>query len=164
MSQEDRVILDIGIDLEDFFIFKVPEIIDSIQGDEEAKWGLMNVHLMLEHLIFPLNFLLDAEEVPMITSEEKIPRYREFLLSEYGMMKNFKFPLLPKDDTVIQVSEKLSDAKENLKTTLARFLNKINAPDFTIHRHPIYGNLNKQEWLLFQYKHFSHHFLQFGLI
>lgn len=164
MNSEDRVILEIQIDLENFFKTKVPEIIDSIQGDEPAKWGLMNVHLMLEHLIFPLNFLLDAEESPMITPEEKIPRHREFLLSQYGMMKNFKFPLLPKDHTVNQVEEKLSDAKDNLKSKIVLFLHKINAPDFTIHRHPVYGNLNKHEWLLFQYKHFSHHFSQFGLL
>ena len=53
---QDRTALDMLIDLEDFFQTKIPAIIDAVKGDEPANWGLMNVHQMLEHLLFPLNF------------------------------------------------------------------------------------------------------------
>ncbi|MFY8020551.1 MAG: DUF1569 domain-containing protein, partial [Bacteroidia bacterium] len=33
----------------------------------------------------------------------------------------------------------------------------------SIFNHPVFGPLNKQEWMKFQSKHFTHHFTQFGI-
>lgn len=161
---QDRPILDMNVPLEDFFRARVPAIIDAVKGNEPAQWGLMNVHEMLEHLLFPLNFALMDPEMVTLTPEEKLPRQREFLVSEYGMPKNFKTPLLPLDKTLPLAYPELEDAKQTLKDTIQRFLEVINAPDFTTKAHPVFGPLNKEQWLIFQYKHFSHHFRQFGLL
>ena len=156
MQLEDRTILDMSIDLEVFFQITIPKIIDTIKGDEPAIWGLMNVHQMLEHLLFPLNFA--------ITENPIIPRQREFLMSEFGMPKNFKTPFLPVDKTVPLIKKELQDSKNLLKETIQQFLKIINEPTFKTKLHPVFGEIDKQQWLTFQYKHFSHHFMQFGLL
>ena len=46
---QDRAILDMHINLEDFFSIRIPQVIDTVKGDEVAQWGLMNVQQMLEH-------------------------------------------------------------------------------------------------------------------
>lgn len=161
---QERTILDISIDFEHFFQVKIPAIITSIKGNEIAKWGLMNVHQMLEHLLFPLNFAIATTPIILITPEEKLPRQREFLMSVYGMPQNFKTPFLPADKTVPYIHENMEDAKTELKNTIQEFLKIINDKDFTTKLHPVFGQLDKHQWLLFQYKHFMHHFSQFGLI
>ena len=161
---QDRAILDMSIDLEDFFQTKIIHIIDHVKGDESANWGMMNVHQMLEHLVFPLNFAIIENPIILVTPEEKLPRQREFLMSIYGMPQNFKTPFLPVDKTVPLIYQNLEDSKTLLKETIVKFLKVINAPDFTTKLHPVFGQINKQQWLFFQYKHFSHHFMQFGLL
>ena len=161
---QDRTILNMQIDLEDFLQKKVPVIIDNVKGDERAKWGLMNVHHMLEHLLFPLNFAITENPIILVTPVEKLSRQRDFLISEYGMPENFKTPFLPVDKMVPLIKNELNESKEMLKHTIQEFLKTINTPDFSVKLHPVFGQLNKQEWLIFQYKHFSHHFMQFGLL
>lgn len=161
---QDRTILDMTINLEDFLQTKIPTIIDTITGDEPANWGLMNVQQMLEHLVFPLNFAIAENPVTQVTPEDKLPRQREFLISEYGMPKNFKTPFLPIDKTVPLICKNLEDSKNLLKETIVKFLEVINASDFTTKLHPVFGQLDKQQWLVFQYKHFTHHFSQFSLL
>jgi oxepin-CoA hydrolase/3-oxo-5,6-dehydrosuberyl-CoA semialdehyde dehydrogenase len=164
MQLQDRAVLDLTIDLEDFFQTKIPKIIDNVKGDEPANWGLMNVHQMLEHLLFPLNFAITEAPIILVTPEEKLPRQREFLESEYGMPKNFKTPFLPVDKTVPLIKTNLEESKQLLKDTILQFLSIINTAEFKTKLHPVFGQLDKQQWLTFQYKHFSHHFMQFGLL
>ncbi len=161
---QDRAVLDITIDLEDFFQSEIPQIIDNVNGDEQAKWGMMNVQQMLEHLVFPLNFAITEFPITLVTPEEKLPRQREFLISIYGMPQNFKTPFLPADKTVPLIHLDVEDSKKLLKDTIRKFLEIINAPDFVTKLHPVFGQLDKQQWLMFQFKHFSHHFSQFGLL
>ncbi|HUM52267.1 MAG TPA: DUF1569 domain-containing protein [Chitinophagales bacterium] len=164
MQQQERAILDMTIDLEDFFQLTIPKIIDEVKGNEPAIWGLMNVHQMLEHLLFPLNFAITENPIILVTPEEKLPRQREFLISEFGMPKNFKTPFLPVDKTVPLIKQDLQESKDLLKDTIHQFLKVVNDSDFTTKLHPVFGQLDKQQWLTFQYKHFSHHFMQFGLL
>src|SRR4051812_48187521 len=161
---QDRAILNMDVDLEEFFKMKVPQIIDDIKGDEIPEWGIMTPHHMLEHLTLPLNFAIGTFKVPLFVPEEKIPRQREFLFSVYGLPKNFKAPFLPAEGTVPLMTKSLEDAKIFLKQTVQRFFETIDSPAFTTENHPVFGPLVRHEWLIFQYKHFSHHFMQFGLI
>ena len=139
MQLEDRTIIDMSIDLEVFFQVTIPKIIDT--GFPE--WLIESI---------------------LVTPVEKLPRQREFLMSEFGMPKNFKTPFLPVDKTVPLIKKELQDSKNLLKETIQQFLKIINEPTFKTKLHPVFGEIDKQQWLTFQYKHFSHHFMQFGLL
>ncbi len=161
---KNRLVLDMNVSMEDFLSIRVPKIIENIKGNEQAKWGIMNVHEMVEHLIFPLNFVSMNPEMIIITPLDKIKTQQLFLKSEFGMPKNFKFSLLPEDRTLPILYPDLNVAKQKLNEAIDKFLNTINSPQFSKKTHPIFGKLNREEWLIFQYKHFIHHFEQFGMI
>jgi oxepin-CoA hydrolase/3-oxo-5,6-dehydrosuberyl-CoA semialdehyde dehydrogenase len=161
---KNRPALDMNVSMEDFLSVHVPNIIKKIIGNEKAQWGIMNVHEMVEHLIFPLNFVSMNPEMVIITPLDKIENQHLFLKSEFGMPKNFKFYLLPEDRTLPIIYPDLNEAKQKLNEAIEKFLNTINSPQFTKKTHPIFGKLNREEWLIFQYKHFTHHFTQFGLL
>ncbi|QQR97852.1 MAG: DUF1569 domain-containing protein [Sphingobacteriales bacterium] len=159
----DRPILNIPTDIEQYFATDVFDKIDAINGNEQANWGLMTSHHMLEHLALVLTFPLGRINLPLFTPEEKLEKNREFLHSNYGMMQGFKFPLLPKDKVPELSTKNIAEAKLLLKETIEAFLSKINEEDFDTALHPIFGQINKGEWLIFQYKHFAHHFSQFSI-
>lgn len=160
----ERPILQIPENIEEYFSSDVKITIQNITGQEKALWGYMTVHHALEHLVMPLNFVLGIFPMQIFTPEEKLERNREFLFSNYGMMLNFKFPLLPKDSAPPLMTKTLDEAKSLLLGKIDDFLIKINNPEFTTAIHPIFGVLDKQGWLQFQYKHFMHHFSQFGIV
>ena len=161
---KNRPTLDMNVSMEDFLTVRAPKIIQSVKGTEQAQWGIMNAHEMLEHLIFPLNFVSMHPDMVIITPLDRLEGQRLFLKSEFSMPKNFKFPLLPEDRTLPIIYSDINEAKQKLNEAIDAFLNTINSPEFTKKTHPIFGKLNREEWLFFQYKHFMHHFTQFGLI
>jgi hypothetical protein len=164
MSATDRPVVDLAVDREYFFRVTAPEIIDSITGGEQAQWGIMTAHHLLEHLVLPLQFVTGEFVPTLLIPEEKLERQRLFLFSEYGLPHNFKFPLLPADGLPELTTSSLADAKQRLKDHILRFLEIINSDNFSKMLHPIFGILDREGWLMFQYKHFCHHFTQFGLL
>lgn len=164
MEIPDRPKVDMDIDLEDFFRSKVPQLIDSVNGEEQAQWGMMSVQHMLEHLVLPLSFAIGTLKVAIYTPEEKLPRQREFLHSAYALPKNFQAPFLKAGENPPLMCKSLEEAKALLKDTVVRFLDVVNDPAFATEAHPVFGLLDRQGWLVFQYKHFTHHFSQFGLL
>ncbi len=158
----DRPILDLTIDRMEFFKTTVPEIIHQIKGNELPEWGIMTPHHVIEHLVMPLNFVLKTLELPCYTPEEKIPKLLLFLRSEYGLARHVAFPLLPKDSLPPLVTKSLEEAKIFLLEKVESFVQLVSSDSFEITMHPIFGPLDKEDWLLFQYKHFMHHFMQFG--
>jgi hypothetical protein len=164
MGVEERPLIDMSIDQHDFFVHRVPEIIDALTGEEAPEWGILTAQHMVEHLIFPLKFATGELKVGAVVPPEKQARQREFLMSPYAMPRNFKMPLLPADTLPPLMGKSLEESKELLMNTVKAFLDRIDHPDFKTEYHPIFGDLDKSGWLAFQYKHFHHHFTQFALI
>ncbi len=52
----EKTILQIPQDLTAYFRLEVPAILDRIMGEEQALWGIMTPHHMLEHLELVLQF------------------------------------------------------------------------------------------------------------
>lgn len=89
---------------------------------------------------------------------------QEFLYSPKALAQGFKFPLLPPDETIPLETASLEEAKDLLNSYILRFLDVLDGEGFDPVPHPIFGPLDREGWLLFQYKHFCHHFSQFGLL
>ena len=75
-----------------------------------------------------------------------------------------QYPLLKEGETPVLRHKNLDMAKEALLNSLKEFQIYYRENPHAQHYHTKFGMLNKEMWELFQRKHFTHHFEQFGLI
>lgn len=160
----DNPILDLTTDKYLFFKNTVPEILLKIDGNELPIWGLMSAQHMIEHLILPLKIGKRELDFGILTPLDKLPKQKAFLMSPLGLPKNFPFPGYAEGYIPPFVYKDLQEAKKNLLIEISKFMEFISEEKNQKGNHPFFGSLDKEEWILFQYKHFVHHFMQFGIL
>lgn len=57
----------------------------------------------------------------------------------------------------------MQKAVADLDTAVKEFINKFSNDEHLLVMHPVFGDLNFEEWILLHYKHVTHHLKQFGL-
>ena len=139
------------------------EFISALDVNQKPLWGMMTPQHMIEHLIYILENSSDKREMKLVIPEEKVEKSQAFLRSNRSLPVNFKFPLLPEDKLVDLKFINMGTAVSALEEEVTYFLIYIDSEKFTTVVHPFYGALNRDEILLFQYKHFVHHLRQFGM-
>jgi hypothetical protein len=131
----------------------------------ERKWGKMNLQQMTEHVTDFFNVSSGKIQLPVITPEEHLPRFKAFLLSDKEFRENTKAPAEILGDEPAPVrNESLDIAVVKLEKSIQRFFEYFEADVSAITTHPVFGPLNFEEWVLLHYKHVQHHSRQFGLI
>lgn len=150
--------------LESYFEHEVPLIIEPLEPGTQPLWGTMNATKMLDHLNDPFKLCTGVYPFPEGSILEKADKFKVItLLSDRALPKGFDNPL-------IRLLNKSSDleheqAKKELLEGYTLFKTYFkNKGELHTMPHNIFGYLNYHEWLWFHYKHFSHHFAQFGLI
>ena len=94
-DKRELVELNIDVDRESFVREEASALLKRLDPDAKPQWGMMSAQHMVEHLIYTTGNLLGDREIVLYTPEEKLPRYKEFLMGPYGFMRNFKFPMIP---------------------------------------------------------------------
>ena len=150
--------------INEFFLEGVPAALKKLAADTLPLWGSMHPKQMLLHLIQSTEMIHFQGEMKMRIPEEKMEKAIAFLYSEKPIMRGVQVPL--------DIGYNLADGNEleleQLKTDLEKAVSKMltyfqeNPTHQSIH--PYFGNLNTEQWLLFQRKHFQHHLGQFGMI
>ena len=69
-------------------------------------------------------------------------------------------PEEPLPTRFINIKDSLAELEEEVKS-FNEFFCKNEA---LITQHPVFGELNYEEWVLLHYKHVKHHLRQFGLL
>lgn len=139
-------------------------LLDSISAETNANWGKMNTQQMVEHLAAFFKVSTGKITFDLLTPEEHLPKYKEFLLSDKPFRENTKAPVQVIGEEPLPVEyksykeavEKLHEAVEHFETYFK------NAPGKKTN-HPVFGPLNFDEWVLLHYKHVTHHLRQFGM-
>ncbi len=147
----------------DFFERQVFDLLEVVSEKTKPVWGLMTSQHMVEHLMSALLMSQKEFEIPAAIPKEKQAKARAFLLSDQPLTKS-----LPTPGKNIELKPLLFDnmnvAKHELiktiKSTLVYFETNPTAEVI----HPYGGSFGFAEWMVFHYKHFVHHFKQFGLI
>ncbi|MCG9881157.1 MAG: DUF1569 domain-containing protein [Bacteroidia bacterium] len=143
---------------------KVFELIDALKHDDVALWGTMSAQHMLEHLILPLQFSRGMFEVPLVTPAEKVEKLKRImLLSDAPLKKDFAAPFISPGLQELKFAS-FELAQTEVKKEIELFLDYMNEHPEAVFTHPIFGELNREEWYLFHRKHFTHHLAQFGLL
>jgi hydroxymethylglutaryl-CoA reductase len=127
-------------------------------------WGSMTLQHMIEHLADVFRASNGAIQIDITTPAEKLEQVRRVLLfSDRELQRNFKSPILPPEPMPYRTAN-MKAAIDVLKLEMERFENHYAANKNRTENHPVFGPLTYDEWEIFQKKHFTHHFKQFGLI
>ena len=139
-------------------------IFKGLSANAVGNWGKMNGQQMVEHVA--AFFLVSTEKIKfaLVTPAEHLPKYREFLFSDKEFRENTKAPgnVIGEEALPLRYAD-MDEALEKLFESIAYFeyFFKDDADKKTLH--PVFGELNYEEWVLLHYKHVTHHLRQFGL-
>lgn len=144
-------------DLESFLNF-----LSKLEKSSTPSWGSMSAQRMVEHLTDGINMSMGNGNYELEIPEDRVTKMVLFLESDKPMAQNIQVSFA-KPDTPLRNAD-LEEAIDEFTLAWVDFeeLNE-NQPDFTA-IHPYYGNLNFEQWKRLHSKHFTHHFIQFGLL
>ena len=165
MSERTPLVeLNIAVDREAFVRETAVGLLRTLKVDAVPLWGMMTAQHMVEHLIYITENTLGIRSVELLIPVEKLGRYKAFLMSNNGFMRNFKFPLLPANELSPLTYASLEDALNAFEQINMEVISSLNSPEFESAPHPFYGQMNREEAIMFQFKHLMHHLMQFGLV
>lgn len=138
-------------------------LLNGLSPDTRAVWGKMNPQQMVEHVTGFFLVSIDKLQFPLVTPEEHLPKFKEFLQSDKQFRENTKAPVLPEEPLPVR-EPNLASAIQQLKATIDSFFAYFSDDPNKKTLHPVFGWLNFEEWILLHYKHVTHHTRQFGLL
>jgi hypothetical protein len=143
---------------------EITDIIKKLSVDSSPLWGKMTAQHMVEHLTFTVKFSNGKTPQRLYFTQEKAELIKTFVVySDKDLTKGFKAPMLG-DDLPGLENPDIQTAVENLFVELERFDNYFVLNPDAKPTNPTMGELDRQEWIKFHNKHFTHHFRQFNLI
>ncbi len=149
----------------DFIIKTCLPIFKSLSAAAVGKWGKMNGQQMVEHVTAVFIVSTGKIKTDLVTAVEQLPNFKLFLLSEKPFRENTKAPvnIIGEEPSPTRYAN-MEAALEKLTTAISDFENYFKTDTEKKTMHPVFGELNYAEWVLFHYKHVTHHLRQFGLI
>ena len=149
----------------DFILNDFAPLLKQLNANAEGKWGKMNAQQMTEHVADFFKVSSGQLVFPLVSPPEYLPKLKAFLLSDKEFRENTKAPeeIVPEDPKPERNST-YTDAIKELEDNIQAFVAYYNNPTTPNTTHPVFGELNFDEWVLLHYKHVTHHAKQFGLI
>lgn len=129
------------------------------------KWGKMDAQQMLEHLRLAVKVSTGKVDVELSTPIDKIEKLKRIaLLSDRALPLDFQNPLLSENPFPYEF-QGFGQARGALWEEVDYFFDFFEKQGNSYKRtHNVFGELDYEEWLMFHYKHFMHHAMQFGLV
>ncbi len=155
MDQDKRLFVEV----------ELASLLMTLADNTAAKWGKMNAQQMLEHLQGFFEVSTEKKIYPLVTPEEQLPLFKEFLYSDKKFRENTKAPVAIIGEEPLPLTQaSLQDAQLALQQTISDFFTYFTTHPGKQTIHPVFGPLNFEEWVLLHYKHATHHCRQFALI
>jgi oxepin-CoA hydrolase/3-oxo-5,6-dehydrosuberyl-CoA semialdehyde dehydrogenase len=140
-------------------------LLEKLSENTPAKWGKMNAQQMVEHAASFYDVSSGKLQFNLVTPEEHLPKYKEFLLSDKAFKENTKAPVSVIGEEPLPVKySSLEEAIKVLRSSVDSFIAYFTKNPGHTTTHPVFGPLNFNEWILLHHKHMTHHARQFGLM
>jgi Protein of unknown function (DUF1569) len=140
-------------------------LLKNLPGNTAGKWGKMNAQQMVEHIAAFFYVSAGKIKFDLVTPIEHLPKYREFLFSDKEFRENTKAPVSVIGEEALPMRyATMNEALENLSKSITAFENYFKDDVEKKTLHPVFGELNFEEWVLLHYKHVAHHLRQFGVM
>ena len=149
----------------DFIKNQFVPLVKTLSADTAGNWGKMNGQQMVEHVAAFFNVSAEKIIFPLVTPEEHLPKFKEFLLSDKQFRENTKAPtsIIGEEAQPLRYAA-MNEAIAKLEEAINNFILYFRDNPAKKKTHPVFGALNFEEWILLHYKHVTHHSRQFGLI
>ena len=144
--------------LEDQFI----PLVKKVTPLTPARWGKMNAQQMVEHVANFFRISTNKIKFPFVTPLEHLPKYRAFLLCEKEFRENTKAPVLPDEPFPVRYAS-MDESVADLERQVQFFFQYFSGDPERKTLHPVFGELNFEEWVQLHHKHVKHHLKQFGV-
>ena len=131
----------------------------NLTVNAERQWGKMDVSQMLRHCSHQLETALGEKQLhPNFIMKLLGPMFKKTLYE----VKPFKRSLPTAPEFVVTDEREFEKEKQTLLTFVNRF-HDDNGAVIGKKRHPVFGNLTKDQWGVSTFKHLDHHLSQFGV-
>ena len=140
-------------------------LLKDLPASAEGKWGKMNAQQMVEHVTGFFKVSSNRINFPLVSPSEHLPKLKAFLLSDKEFRENTKAPTSVIGEEPMPVrTNNMEEAIEALQQSIDEFVVYFEGDDYKTTLHPVFGELNFEEWVLLHYKHVMHHGRQFGVV
>lgn len=140
-------------------------IIKPADGNSQPKWGKMNFQQMVEHVTAFFKVSTQKIKFDLVSPPEHMPKLKEFLMSDKQFRENTKAPLSIIGEEPFPVHyPSVEEAINKLEKEVNHFFSFYEANPNITAVHPVFGELDFEEWVRLHYKHVTHHLRQFGLL
>lgn len=137
-------------------------LLQKLDPATPAKWGVMNVHQMIEHFCDAVMNASGKLPLPVVYEGETRQKFREFVLSEKPFLPNTKNPLMQETPRP-QKCHTVQAAIGKLHEELLNFFSVFDKDPGLVTLNPFFGSFNFEENVHLLYKHSLHHLKQFGV-
>ena len=138
-------------------------LLQNLPAGASGNWGKMNGQQMVEHVTGFFAVSTGKIKFPLVTPIEQLPKFKAFLYSDKAFRENTVAPMLPETPLPVRFST-MDGSLAALDKEVKNFIEQFSSNDQLIRMHPVFGDLNFEEWVLLHHKHVTHHLKQFGLI
>ena len=137
-------------------------LLTQLRPDTPALWGNLNAQSMIEHLVEAVEYTNGKRIAVVHVSADAAASNKQLLVhGDVVISKGAKGYLT--DATKTKRYKDLQTAIDQLHKEIDAFEHFFATPGKTaVHQH--FGTMNREEWITWHGKHFTHHFRQFGLI
>lgn len=149
----------------DFIQHQFVLLLRNLPAITPGKWGKMNAQQMVEHVTAFFKVSSNRINFPLVSPSEHLPKLKAFLLSDKEFRENTKAPTSVIGEEPLPIrTNNMDEAIEALQQSIDEFVEYFKGDDYKTTLHPVFGELNFEEWVLLHYKHVVHHGKQFGLV
>mgnify|MGYP001183034678 CR=1 FL=1 len=148
-------------ELQRYLLLEFPVKLKALKPKSKRQFGEMSVIEMLDHLRKAFLLSYNETQAEISSPEEQLPKLQAFLASDKPIRPGAAAPKV-----YLEIKANKEDFEEMkyllIKEMVAMLAYFDKHPDFT-KVHPIFGNLNVEQWLQLHKKHTEHHLRQFGI-
>ncbi len=150
------------LEITDFLRREVPALLTGLAPAQVPAWGQLTPQHMLEHLTGAVRLSMGRYGLPAPPASPALDLMQARLQANAPFPPNIRNPMMAPTPGPLRHSS-LAVAATELLLTLDEFFDQYARQPATA-VHPMFGSLDFAQWRVFHFKHFSHHFLQFGLL
>ena len=151
-----------SLEKENFLRTRFISYLQRLDPATPPLWGKMNVQQMVEHFTDVVMVANGKIKLDIVTPAEKLPLYKEFMMSEKPFKENTKSPVLPEEPLPLK-KHTVQAAIGKLQEELIYFFHAFDTNPNLKTIQPVFGELDFAENIQLLYKHAIHHLNQFGV-